>query len=77
MSDQEHYFENLLFAYARSDGSKFIEDLIPNDSNLKYFGPEVKKAIETCAVYIIDCCNWNPKVVGDFLQGNFTAPSSE
>lgn len=71
MSNEEHYFENLLFAYANSDGHTYVNELIPNDSNLRYLTKEQVFAIQTCAVYIIDCCGWNPLVVKCFLDGDF------
>ena len=70
MSPEEHYFENLLFAYKRGgDGS--YETCREKDANIKYFSNETKLAIETCAAYIIDCCGWEQNTLGDFLAGNF------
>ena len=70
MSPQEHYFENLLYAYKRGgDGS--YETCRENDINTQYFSKETKLAIETCAAYVIDCCGWKQSVLEDFLTGNF------
>lgn len=73
MSNEEHYFENLLFAYSR--GVEMYDKVKENDSNIQYLDNDVKRAIEICASYIIDCCGWNSSVLGDFLHGNFTTPS--
>lgn len=52
MSNVEHYFENILFCYART------EEFPINDSNIKYLSEDEIKTIETCASYIIyDICN--------------------
>ena len=75
MSNEEHYFENLLFAYSRS-GVEMYDKVKENDSNIQYLGNDVKRAIEVCATYIIDCCGWESEVLGDFLCGDFTTPSS-
>ena len=68
MSNQEHYFENLLFAYTRGT----YDECHRFDSNIKWLTDEEKAAIETCATYIIDCCNWDKDVVKAFLEGDFT-----
>ena len=75
MSPVEHYFENILFHYVKTDGKESTYRY--DDTNTRYFSPEVKQAIQECAVYIIDCCNWNPAVIKDFLDGNYTTPSSK
>ena len=71
MSNEEHYFENLLFAYSRG-GVERYDKVKEHDSNIQYLTNDVKRAIETCASYVIDCCNWNPEVIGDFLAGDYT-----
>ena len=75
MSNEEHYFENLLFAYSR--GGDDMNKVKKNDSNIQYLDNDVKHAIETCATYIIDCCGWDSSVLRDFLHGNFITPSVE
>ena len=70
MSNQEHYFENLLFSYKRG-GSEQFESCKQNDSNIKYLSTDVKRAIEICASYVIDCCGWEQDTLGDFLAGDF------
>ena len=70
MSNEEHYFENLLFAYSRG-GSDQYDKLKKIDSNIQYLSEEAKHAIEVCASYIIDCCGWEKDTLGDFLKGNF------
>lgn len=70
MSPEEHYFENLLYAYKRG-GNGSYETCRENDVNTQYFSKETKLAIETCAAYIIDCCGWEQNVLEDFLAGNF------
>lgn len=76
MSNEEHYFENLLFAYKRG-GIELYEICRQTDSNTKYLDDSVKKSIEMCAIYVIDCCNWEQNVLGDFLSGNWTPGSKE
>lgn len=52
MSNIEHYFENILYYYARTE--QFPE----NDSNIKYLTEDEKRSIEYCAQYIIyDICD--------------------
>lgn len=76
MSNEEHYFENLLCSYKRGGQEQY--DLCKKiDSNIRYLGNDVKRAIEICASYIIDCCEWKPGIVGDFLAGDYTTPSSK
>lgn len=75
MSPQEHYFENLLFAFVRGGREQFNKCKENDKGNLHWLDDNESKAIVTCAIYIIDCCNWNPEVVGDFLHGNFTTSS--
>ena len=75
MSHEEHYFENLLFAYSR--GVDMYDKVKENDSNIRYLTADIKHTIETCASYVIDCCGWDSGVLGHFLHGNFTTPSSE
>ena len=67
MSPEEHYFENLLFAFAKG-GNEFYGKVVENDSNPKWFDADVKKAIETCAVYVIDCCEWGKDNVSKLLD---------
>ena len=70
MSNEEHYFENLLFSYKRG-GSDQYELCKCKDSNIQYLNDDVKRAIEICASYIIDCCGWNQDDLGDFLAGDW------
>lgn len=70
MSNEEHYFENLLFSYA-GGGAEQYDICKENDINTQYFSQETKRAIEICASYIIDCCKWEQDVLDDFLKGNF------
>lgn len=70
MSPEEHYFENLLHAYKNGGGEQY-EKCKSSDCNPRYFSKETKKAIETCATYIIDCCGWEQDTLGDFLAGDF------
>ena len=66
MSPEEHYFENLLFAFANG-GIDYYDRVTENDSNLEWLSADVKKAIETCAIYVIDCCKWNEDNVNKLL----------
>lgn len=70
MSNEEHYFENLLFAYKRG-GAERYDQCKKDDSNIMYLSDDVKRAIETCASYVIDCCGWEKEILDDFLKGNF------
>jgi hypothetical protein len=70
MSPEEHYFENLLHAY-KDGGDKQYEKRKSDDRNPQYFSKETKAAIETCAIYIIDCCGWEQDTLEDFLTGDF------
>ena len=74
MSAEEHYFENLLCAYIRHS-DQYINELLPDDPNIKWFSKETKRAIEICASYLIDCCNWDPNVLSNFLDGNYKTTS--
>lgn len=67
MSPEEHYFENLLFAFERG-GNESFDKVVENDSNPEWFNDDVKKAIETCAIYVIDCCKWDKGNVNKLLQ---------
>lgn len=52
MSNIEHYFENILFYYAKT------EEFPIKDDNIKYLSKDEKEAIEICAQYIIyDLCD--------------------
>ena len=64
MSNQEHYFENLLFAYVRG----YYDECHKTDSNIRWLTDDEKKAIEMCATYIIDLCGWNRDAVRSFLE---------
>jgi len=75
MSPQEHHFENLLVAFAKGGRDSFYNCEKHDNGNLQWLDDNERKAIVTCAIYIIDCCNWNPDVVGDFLHGNFNTSS--
>lgn len=68
MSPVEHYFENLLFTFAKHGLSKEYDEIKKNDSNIQYFDQNVKDAIETCTTYIIDCCNWDKNKVNELLD---------
>ena len=70
MSNEEHYFENLLFAYSRG-GIETYDKVTENDPNIRYLTDDVKRSIEICATYVIDCCNWEQNVLGDFLSGDW------
>ena len=70
MSPEEHYFENLLFAYKRG-GIEQYERCKETDSNTQYLSQDTKRAIETCASYVIDCCGWKPEDLEDFLAGDW------
>ena len=70
MSNEEHYFENLLFAYSKG-GMEQYDLCKQKDSNIQYLDEKVKFAIESCASYIIDCCDWQKEYLGAFLSGNF------
>ncbi len=70
MSNEEHYFENLLFAYKRG-GIEQYERCKETDSNIQYLSQDTKRAIENCASYLIDCCGWEKETLNDFLEGNF------
>lgn len=70
MSNEEHYFENLLFSYKRGGVDQY-NMCKQNDSNIQYLSSDVKRAIETCASYVIDCCGWKPGDLGDFLAGDW------
>lgn len=67
MSAEEHYFENLLAAYARG-GLDMYNKISESDSNLEELDVEVKEAIETCAIHIIELCEWDEKEVGKMLK---------
>ena len=67
MSPEEHYFENLLFAFARG-GNDCYDKVVENDPNLEWFNADVKEAIETCAIYVIDCCEWDKDNVNKLLN---------
>lgn len=67
MSPEEHYFENLLFAYSNG-GRDAYRKCKDNDNNTRYFSEETKRAIETCAIYVIDVCNWEQETVKQFLE---------
>lgn len=71
MSNEEHYFENLLFSYKRGGQERY--DLCKKiDSNIEYLNEDIKKAIEICASYVIDCCGWRKEDLGKFLDGNWS-----
>jgi len=70
MSNEEHYFENLLFAYKRG-GIEYYERCKETDSNMQYLSQDTKRAIEICASYVIDCCGWKPEDLGNFLAGDW------
>lgn len=63
---EEHYFENLLFAYAKYDDEGY-DKVKQNDSNIEYFDQDVKQSIEICATYVIDCCDWDKEKLSKFL----------
>lgn len=67
MSPQEHYFENLVCAFARLENEGY-NNVKKHDSNPEYFGQDVKEAIEICAVYVIDICNWDKEKVTKLLK---------
>jgi len=71
MSPEEHYFENLLFKYARDGHVDYVSDLLPLDSNLSSFSYSVRKAIEACATYVIECCGWDKEVLDSFLNSSW------
>ena len=65
MSCEEHYFENILYTYKRTgDWKKAIDDKLNTDE----LSIEVIDAIQTCAIYIIDVCNWNKDNVAKLLS---------
>ena len=70
MIPEEHYFENLLYAY-KQGGDASYEACRENDVNTQYFSKETKLIIETCAAYVIDCCGWEQSTLGNFLAGDF------
>lgn len=70
MSNEEHYFENLLFAYAR-DGYGGYDQCKKDDSNIKYLSDDAKRAIETCVSYVVDCCGWKEEWLKAFLDGDW------
>ena len=67
MSSQEHYFENLMYAFARF-GHEGYNNTQKYDINCKYFEQDVKEAIEICATYVIDICNWDKEKVTKLLN---------
>lgn len=67
MSPEEHYFENLIFAFAKG-GLDEYDKVVENDCNTKWFSQDVKHAIEICAIYVIDCCQWNKDKVSELLE---------
>ena len=75
MSPEEHYFENLLFSYARGGKEQYIK-CKTHDLNVPYFSEEIKHAIETCSTYIIDCCGWKQDTLQNFLTGGFECDHS-
>lgn len=70
MSNEEHYFENLLYAYARG-GYEGYDRCKTYDSNIGYLSDDVKRAIEICVSYVIDCCGNGEKWLKAFLDGNW------
>lgn len=68
MSNKEHYFENLLFAYKDGGRDSFYK-CMENDSNIKSITADAKDAIETCAIYVIDCLDWDKDKVWTLLDG--------
>ena len=69
MSTQEHYFENLLYAFKRG-GFENYEKCKEHDLNIEYLSSEEKAAIEICAYYVLDCCEFKQDNVTFFLNGN-------
>lgn len=65
MTCEEHYFENILYTYKRTgDWENAIDDKLNTDE----LSTEVIDAIQTCAIYIIDVCNWNKDNVAKLLS---------
>jgi hypothetical protein len=67
MSAEEHYFENLLTAYARG-GFELYNKISECDSNLEELNTETKETIQTCATYVIEHCDWDEKAVERMLK---------
>jgi len=67
MLPQEHYFENLLFAF-KETGHKGFDDCQERDRNLEYLSKDEELAIRICATYIIDCCDWDQELVAKLLD---------
>lgn len=70
MSNEEHYFENLLFAYARG-GYGSYDQCKKDDSNIRYLSDDVKRAIEICVSYVVDCCGNDEEWLKAFLDGDW------
>ena len=73
MSPEEHYFENLLYAFA-SGGMEAYHKQEEIDSNTQYFSKETEQAIKICADYFLDCCDWLPHNTKCILEGNYRVP---
>lgn len=69
MSIVEHYFENLLYRYARSENEKasLSEIIDAPDSNKANLTNEELRTIETCFVYL--AFYHSPKQMLKFLNG--------
>lgn len=70
MSIVEHYFENLLYRYARSENEKasLSEIIDAPDSNKANLTNEELRTIETCFVYL--AFYHSPKQMLKFLNGD-------
>lgn len=70
MSNAEHYFENLLYRYARSENEKAsLSEIIDEpDSNKANLTNEELRTIETCFIYL--AFYHTPKQMQKFLDGD-------
>lgn len=70
MSNAEHYFQNLLYSYARSLSKPSLDAIINMpDDNKKYLTDEELKTIEMCFVNIV--AFRKPRDVLAFLEHDY------
>lgn len=77
MSNAEHYFENLLYKYARSEKEKeSLSRIIDSpDANKDYLTTEQKETIEMCFVYL--AFMKRPKQLLRFLENDYLEEEDE
>lgn len=77
MSNAEHYFENLLYKYARSENEKeSLSRIIDSpDVNKDYLTTEQKETIEMCFVYL--AFMKHPKQLLRFLENDYLEEEDE